>query len=364
MATLTETAYYTRRGFVFLAIAAVVFLALRFFLILAFDIYRQKQPPELPKPTVDFGRLPGVMFIKDQPTPPLTFRLETKEGGLPQATPSAVVYFIPRQSPSLLAADRARVFAKQLGFEGEPVSKTATFFQFTDMVEKKTLFLDIITNNFKLLQLPPIDENLGTPPLDVNEAIRQSGNFFSNLRMLPETIDEQLTKTQLLRKEADELIEATSLSNAQAIRVDFFEGAINSIPIVTPYFNRSQIYTLYTGKDRRNPIIEAGFKFFKVDTTVSGSYPLKTPQQAWEELKQGLAYVASMDKAQQEIIIRRVYLAYYQAPEYQPYLHPVFVFAGDNQFAAYVSAIDTQWADQPQYISVDELSLNSAGNFP
>ncbi|KKQ73667.1 MAG: hypothetical protein US95_C0050G0001, partial [Candidatus Woesebacteria bacterium GW2011_GWB1_38_5] len=42
---------------------------------------------------------------------------------------------------------------------------------------------------------------------------------------------------------------------------------------------------------------------------------------------------------QGNIVIRKVYLAYYDPDQYTEYYQPVIVFEGDDDFTAYVSAI-------------------------
>jgi len=40
-----------------------------------------------------------------------------------------------------------------------------------------------------------------------------------------------------------------------------------------------------------------------------------------------------------------VYLAYYDSLDPQTYLQPVFVFEGDDDFLAYVPAVEAAWVD-------------------
>jgi hypothetical protein len=43
---------------------------------------------------------------------------------------------------------------------------------------------------------------------------------------------------------------------------------------------------------------------------------------------------------QANITIKKMFLAYYDPDEYQPYLQPVYVFVGDNDFVGYVPAVE------------------------
>ena len=44
-----------------------------------------------------------------------------------------------------------------------------------------------------------------------------------------------------------------------------------------------------------------------------------------------------------EIIIRKIYLAYFEPATLTNYLQPVFVFEGDDNFVAYVSAVTDKY---------------------
>lgn len=351
MSTLTEIAYYTRKGIVWLIVSIIAFFILRFLFFLILPLL--KPPPPPPKPTVGFGKLTGLVFEEKENIPSLTYILQTKEGTLPQATSSARVYFIPQQLPGLLAAERAKKFAAEMGFITEPEEQTPTILQFSDPDYPLTLILDTVTKNFTLtydfIKDPTV---MGTPPLDPQRAIDQSVDFFRRLNIFPQNIDEELTTTQLLRLVNNELVTAISLATTQAIRVDFFFKDYLGLPMVTPQFVKSPIYTIYTGnKEKKKQFIEIGFNYFPVDTDTSETYPLKTTQQAWEELTQGKGFIAHLPpKIGNEVIIRRVYLAYYQSSQYQPYLQPIFVFEGDDKFAAYVPAITSDWTEPAQKV--------------
>ena len=77
----------------------------------------------------------------------------------------------------------------------------------------------------------------------------------------------------------------------------------------------------------------------------TATYPLKKSKEAWEELKDGKAYVASPGDGRTQVVIRKVFLGYYDSEEYQSYLQPIFVFEGDGNFVAYVPAVNPQWQE-------------------
>ena len=47
-----------------------------------------------------------------------------------------------------------------------------------------------------------------------------------------------------------------------------------------------------------------------------------------------------------QVVIREVYLAYYDAGEQVEFYQPVIVFAGDNNFIAYVPAVTADYYEE------------------
>ena len=66
-------------------------------------------------------------------------------------------------------------------------------------------------------------------------------------------------------------------------------------------------------------------------------------RKAFEELKAGKAYIASISGESQNIVIRRIYLAYYDPGEATDFYQPIIVFEGDNNFVAYLPAVSADY---------------------
>ena len=77
----------------------------------------------------------------------------------------------------------------------------------------------------------------------------------------------------------------------------------------------------------------------------SATYPIKTAQQAFEELQEGNGFIASHSGDSTNVKIKEVYLALYSEGKLQQYLTPVIVFEGDNNFVAYVPAVTDEWIE-------------------
>jgi hypothetical protein len=60
------------------------------------------------------------------------------------------------------------------------------------------------------------------------------------------------------------------------------------------------------------------------------------------DLKSG-NYWTAKDITDSNVTIRKMYLAYYEPTTLTNYLQPIFVFEGDNNFVAYVSAVTSKY---------------------
>ncbi len=100
-------------------------------------------------------------------------------------------------------------------------------------------------------------------------------------------------------------------------------------------------------------VLEMEFNFSSLDPE-SAPYPIITSPQAWEEVKIGKAF--SMAKQGFDSIkVSHISLIYWESKFYQPYLQPVWMFAGigktqtaDIEFQAFVPAISSD------YLSLDQ----------
>ena len=78
-----------------------------------------------------------------------------------------------------------------------------------------------------------------------------------------------------------------------------------------------------------------------IETSTFATYPTKTAETAFDDLKQGKGVVV-VEPDKPKVSITSVYLGYYLAENYNPYLQPIFVFEGPN-FVAYADAINEQF---------------------
>jgi hypothetical protein len=114
-----------------------------------------------------------------------------------------------------------------------------------------------------------------------------------------------------------------------------------NISTVTSKFPNSQNYVAMVFTDQDVKIVKSQIKFFPTSTSPDqiGIYPLKTGPEAWQDLNNGRAYIISSTPGVTDITIKKAFLAYYDPDIYQPYLQPVYVFIGQNNFVGFVPAV-------------------------
>ena len=112
---------------------------------------------------------------------------------------------------------------------------------------------------------------------------------------------------------------------------------------MTPKFFTSQNYLILFFDNDQEKIIRGQISFFEKSEDQKGIYPVKTGDQAWEELKNGKGMVVAGQKGVKNITIKKMSIEYLDPDVYQHYLQPVYVFIGDNDFVAYVTAVKEEY---------------------
>jgi hypothetical protein len=349
MASLTETAHYTRKIIKIGAIALVCFFVFRFSLRLIGITWKKLNPPKPPAPTVAFGKLPPISFPENEKLPTLTFSLETIEGSLPQLDNLRKVYFIPKKIFSFLTEQEAIDKARSIGFTGEPEKLSETIYRW-QREEKIPSFLtmDIVTQNFDFRYSYEKDQSLlqSGGLLTPEQALGNAITFMRKAGILLPDRAEEKTIFVYYRYSPPQLIKVSSLAETNFIKVNILRKEIDDLLLLPPHPDDANISFLVS-KSNTQRIIDSRYTYFPIDQEVWATYPLKDVTQAWNELKDGQGFIASLgDNPSGEIIIRQVSLAYYDPHTHQNYLQPIFVFKGDKGFSAYLPAVANEWIER------------------
>jgi len=350
MATLTETAFKTRKIVKFGVVGILAFFVLRLGIGIGGAIWKKINPPPPSPPTVSFGKIPKIEFpSKDKPNN-LTFKLETGSGQLPSLPDKMNVYFMPYQRPNLLALEKAKQEALKMGFAGEPEAVDEQTYRWTKKQEAtKTLEMNIVNGSFTISydwqNDPTILLEKKLP--GEQQAKVDAQNFLRTLGALNDDLLMGKQEVSYLKAKANQFVSAISLSEADFVKVEIFRKNVDNWPVLTEDPTRGVISFIFSGSTNQDKkIIKVNFNYFPINYTSSGTYPLQVSDTYWQQLNKKEAFIANWNGQTDSIIIRRIYLAYFDSFDPQNFFQPIVVFEGDNNFFAYLPAISPEWFQQ------------------
>ncbi|HEX6977040.1 MAG TPA: hypothetical protein VF185_01600 [Patescibacteria group bacterium] len=342
MASLTQIAVTTRK-IIRYSIFFIIFLIIgRIILGIGIGIFNKVFPAPPPPATIAFGPLPKITFPDNKNLPTLTYTLQTPTGELPKMPIQATVYRMPKEASNLSSLDATKRKAAALGFTNEPVSESQTLYKFTHPIVPATLEMNIVTGVFSVsydLSKDPTPISQRPPSPEV--AADNVKSYLKGAGLLPDDIEAGTSTHDFLKIENKQLVPAISLSESSLIKVNFFREEYDKMPSLTPHPAQGNIWFLVAGSQTREKIVIGGeFHYFPIDATLSSTYPIKTPQVAYEELSSGKGYIADLGlNSTGNVTIRKVYLAHFDPDTQMDFFQPIYVFEGDNGFIAYVPAI-------------------------
>ncbi|MBT3249297.1 MAG: hypothetical protein HN846_00870 [Candidatus Pacebacteria bacterium] len=346
--TLTDATHFGRLFVKYGGIFIVVLIVGRIFLRSAIAFWKAVNPPPPPPPTVGFGLLPAISFpyqvSEDQPQ---SYRLETASGTTPNYGDRAKVFLMLRSTPNLLADQKAREVAATYNFVFEPevVGSNIYRWQKSQPLETK-LEMNIFNSNFEIksnyLSKPELLVNNELP--DDFEAVRLVKDFLKNSDLLPPDIGTASGEIVYLKSLGGEVLPAVSYSDADFLQIDLNRTPIDNLHrMYGPEGYKGSVHAIISGSlNGSDSIVEMEFSYQEVDYQQMETYPIRSSQEALRELQNGQGYVTDFD-SENEVIIRRVSLGYYQSDKEQDYLQPVYVFEGDNEFIGYVPAVSAKY---------------------
>ena len=309
-------------------------------------IYLESNKPATITTNLIFGKIDKPKFQIATTSADLSFTLDTIEGQPVTATDTASIYYLPEIPTRFGYKEKILLMAKNFGFDTSEsnyklVNRLATF----DSGNRK-LAIDIGNFNFNFES--DVDPNLisaSSVTLSKTEIENKAVNLLKIIGRYPEELARGNSNITYLKYDSNikGFINVESQSEAQAVEVDFFRPDIETIPIVTPKFFTSQNYLiLFFDKDQEK-IVKGQISFFEKLEDQVGKYPVKTGDQAWEELKNGNGIVIAGQKGVKNITIKKMLFSYFDPDIYQSFLQPVYVFIGDNDFVAYVTAVKEEY---------------------
>lgn len=345
MASLTYTAYVSRKLIKFGSIGLVAFAILWMGSKAAITAYKAAHPVYV-APTIKYGILPKIVF-PDKTFTKKNFTKELQNDAFPTFKDQAKVYVVYRSNRSFLALEEDTKTAIELGFPNAPVEIDTNIYEFKNS-SNQTLTMNIADGSFKLSYPYQTDQLLLTPEKvpNKNEATETASSFLRSAGKLSTDLENGEKIVTFWKISTDGIKAVEAQSEANAVRIDFFRQNVDTdFKIVSSEPNRAAVSILVSGSsvaDKR--IIEVSYKYSPVDRESFSTYPLKTVDQAWIELTEGNYWPAS-DVSVNNVVIRDASLAYFEPVSLTNYMEPVYVFEGDGGFVAYVPAIDSKYVE-------------------
>lgn len=342
--TLTHTAYMSRKLIKYGGAGIGLFTIAYIVIAGGIAAYLKAHPPYVP-PDVKFGLLPKTVF-PEKKFEKKNFTAQLPNDSFPKFNDQAKVYLIARPDSTFLALDQDTVTAKSLGFANKPTEIKYGIYEFKNEILNQTLTMNVLDGSFNL-KYPYENDQLLLNPSKMptrDEAINIAKGYLSSASKYPQDLEEGDKKVSYWKISFSGLKSVTSLSEANIIRVDFFRTNIaSSLKIVNSDINRASVSVLITGSDvEGRKIVEVNYKYTSIDREIFSTYPIKTAEVAWSDLKVGNYWPAS-DVPNKEVTIRQMYLAYFEPVSLTNYLQPIYVFEGDGNFVAYVPAVTDKY---------------------
>lgn len=354
--TLTEVSYYSRKFAPFAVLGIVFFLI--FYGILALIFTKVTRPPTTTTKTASpasvldpvFGKISKIVTSSKIDYPPdASFILDTIEGKPVSATSSAKVFFLPPRAARFGYLQTSYLMAKTLGFDTTIIKHQlqATKALFEDS-EKKAV-IDITNFNFdytyKYENIPELFTNSILP---TDNIITENAKQF--LRAVNKYPDELARGNQeIIYMHFDPSINdftvVNSAESANAVEVDFYRPDIDGLSVRPPRYFNSQNYVVMIYNNDNYKVIKSQIKFFEKNDTNYGVYPLKTGEEAYNELIKGKGLIVSSGQSTNSITVNKMLLVYFDPDIQQQYLQPVYVFVGASGFAVYVPAVKNEYVE-------------------
>ena len=342
--TLTYTAYVSRKVIKYGGVGVGIFTIFYMLVSAGIAAYIKAFPPYI-APDVKFGLLPKTIFA-DKKFEIKNFTAELPNDTFPKFKDQTKVYLITRPDNTFLALNQDTATAKELKFTGKPNEVRYGVYEFKNELLNQTLTMNVLAGSFQLKYPYESDQLLLNPETmpSKEQALGIARGYLATANKYSKDLEAGEKKVSYWKISYTGLKSVSSLSEANIVRVDFFRTNISeTMKIVASDYNSASVSVLITGSQiEGKKVVEVNYKYTDVDREIFSTYPIKTAEQAWNDLKIGNYWPAS-DVEVKDVTIRQMYLAYFEPISLTNYLQPIFVFEGDGNFVAYVPAVTDKY---------------------
>ena len=339
--SLTQLIKYIKKFGPLALLGIIIFFILFYSIRVALILNQNRQGENIVLNPV-FGKLPRPKILSSTTSAGLKFQIDTIEGKPVTATKSANVYSLLPTSTKFGYRDRISKMAKQLGFADTNtyslVGDTTTFKN-----DSQSLDIKISNFNFKYLYQYEKDADLFIRSIipTAQESVNNSISLLQSLDRFPSEFDSANTTSSYFYFNSEKKITVPVARNIDAniVEVNFYRKNLDDIPTVSTRFPNSNNYVKLASSSKEFVPIEVQINFFERSLDNVGAYPLISGDVAYELLKKGKGVVLlNSNPDNKNIIIKKMYVAYFEPEIYMKYLQPFYVFEGDG-FATIIYAI-------------------------
>lgn len=340
--SLTQLIKYIKKFGPLVLLGIIIFFILFYSIRVALILNKNRQGENIVLNPV-FGKLSKPEIPSSSTSAGLKFQIDTIEGKPVTATKSANVYSLLPTSTKFGYRDRILKMAKQLGFADTSaynlVGDTTTFNN-----DNRSLDIKISNFNLKYLYQYKNDPDLFIRSVipTAQESVNSSISLLQSLDRFPNEFDSENVITNYFFYSTENKVEVQVGRNIDSniVEVNFNRKNLEDIPTVSTRFPNSNNYVKLASSSKEFVPIEVQISFFERSLDKVGAYPLISGDEAYELLKKGDGILLlNSNPENKNIIIKKMYLAYFEPGAYMEYLQPFYVFEGDG-FAAIVYAIN------------------------
>lgn len=346
---LAQTASLFRRIVSIVIVLLIAYIIVRISIPIAKGGWAAINPPKDP-PTVLFGKLDPLIFVeKPVANQDIEFKLETTSGRLPTGFPNKLAVYRYKEIPvSLTAGRKAQFDAQSLGFSDDELTTDLKGEIYTWKDDLTSAKLEINTKTAELELITPIIGRESQFPIGVlNEqtATSKAKQILSSIgrRTDPQYARETEASVTFLRIQDNTIFVTEVPSDAHLAKVDFYRN-VAGYPIIGPEPQTGLISVLVSASTSRIKTLE--FPLINVHewgliNDDSSTYPIISVSEAWDAVaNQKLGVITNISPVEttvfgptltqrvDTILIDNIYLAYYDTPEQQQFIQPIYVFEG------------------------------------
>lgn len=329
-------------------ILGVIFLILVGIFLILKSIFLVKDalfPSPPPLPTVKFGVLPKVNFPQGLANQGFTYNLDTLSGSLPTFDDRINVHQMQGYSANLLDLENIEKDVATVGFFSSPTALSDKVYKWDD--QDRSLTVNTLTNDFTMSSgFVSSQSATKIGILNESDAISSANEFLSSTSFMPSDIDSSKTTTDLYSVQDGTLLPVESLSNTNVVAVNYFQNDVDKLPIYYPSGTKSTMRILLGRIGSGDISVVDGYFYHQYVASGSATYPIISADDAFKKLKDGNGYIASYTGTDKNILIKDVSLGYFIGEDKQPYLVPIIVFKGNDNFVAYVPAVTDEWTSK------------------